>query len=395
MADTSPAKDKEIAELRQQLNEAQETLRAITSGEIDAVVVRAQAGEKIYTLQGADTIYRTAIENINEGILSLSPEGIILYANGYFSNMMKVELNRIMGMSIFDFITPICKSLLASLLEMESGRDEITLVAPDNTKIPAFIAVNRLQLETSDTVLAVVTDLTQQKRNEEVMRRREYLEKLVAERTQELRDLAHRLVDAQEKERAVIGSALHDEIGQLLTYTTLLIDRAARKQDPKILVETKSIIQDAISRIRDLSSMLSPKLLRSAGLSQALTSLVEDYTRRTKIKVDFSHSEGLDGISEEVSLACYRILQESLTNTIRHAKATEVKVLLSCDHDSMRLEVVDNGIGFEPEMMKKATGLTGMRERALALGGDFFIESGPGKGTQIIAKIPLSERKQE
>jgi signal transduction histidine kinase len=309
--------------------------------------------------------------------------------------MMNLELNQTIGMSFFDFVSPEYKNSLSSLLDTESWRDEITLRTPDNTTIPAFIATNKLHQEKSVTISAVITDLTQQKRNEENLRHREHLEQLVAERTHELRDLAHRLVDAQEKERAVIGISLHDEIGQLLTYTTLLIDKAARKPDPKTLEEAKSIVQEAISKIRDLSSMLSPNLLRSAGLEYALASLIEDFSRRTKITVDFKHRDGLDNIQEEAALACYRIVQESLTNILRYAKATGVKIQLSRIDDNIRIEVEDNGIGFEPERMKKTTGITGMRERAVALGGYFNLESSPGKGTHISTLIPVSERKQE
>ena len=245
-------------------------------------------------------------------------------------------------------------------------------------------------------MVAVITDLTQQKRSEESMRQRENLEQVVAERTRELRDLAHRLVDAQEQERAVIGISLHDEIGQLLTYTTLLIDKAVRKPEPDTLKEAKSTVQEAISRIRDLSSMLSPNLLRSAGLGHAVGSLVDDFTRRTRIKVDIHLSgEISSGIPEDTALACYRIVQESLTNIVRHAKATAVNVQISRLENGISIDVRDNGAGFEPEQMKKTTGLTGMRERALALGGDFNIVSSPGKGTHISAHIPLCERKKE
>ena len=181
----------------------------------------------------------------------------------------------------------------------------------------------------------------------------------------------------------------------MLTYTTRLIDKAIRKPDVKMLEEAKRTVQEAIAKIRDLSSMLSPGLLRSAGLAQAISSLVDDYTRRTKINVDFKTDKDLAEIPEDVALACYRIVQESLTNTIRHAQATTVKVTVSYNTDNIRLEITDNGVGFKPEKMKRTTGLTGMRERAVALGGEFTIESSPGQGTRITTVLPLSERKEE
>ncbi|MBE0481464.1 MAG: PAS domain-containing protein, partial [Dehalococcoidia bacterium] len=243
----------------------------------------------------------------------------------------------------------------------------------------------------SPMVLEMDLDITERRRAEQELHRyREHLEELVEQRTRELRELAHRLVRAQEQERARIGSELHDEIGQLLTYTTLLIDRAMRKPEPPLLAQAKSTIQEAISGIRNLSSMLSPSLLRSAGLVRALFSLTEEYARRTNIPVEFNHDNRLEEkVPEDVALAGYRIAQEALTNVARHAGASEVKMQLSCEAGWLRLEVADNGSGFDPGAVRSSTGLTGMRERALALGGRLSLDSCTGRGTRIIAEIPL------
>ncbi len=229
---------------------------------------------------------------------------------------------------------------------------------------------------------------------DQLRRQRDYLDRTVAERTRELRELSHRLVDAQENERTTIGNELHDEIGQLMTYATLLIDRAARKPDQQTLTEAKSTVQDAISKIRNLSSMLSPHLLRSVGLLQALVSLSEEFMQRTNIKVDFNHADRLEEVPEDVALASYRILQESLTNVARHAKASEVKIRLYREPGKLRLEVADNGSGFNPKEKEHTTGLTGMRERALALGGELTIESNYGQGTRVVAELLLSDEKK-
>jgi len=95
---------KENEQLHQELDEAKETLRAITSGEVDALVVNTKSGEQVFTLQGADSFYRVAIENINEGAVTLSPEGVILYSNHYFARIMRTDLSKIIGASIFDLL---------------------------------------------------------------------------------------------------------------------------------------------------------------------------------------------------------------------------------------------------------------------------------------------------
>jgi PAS domain S-box-containing protein len=238
--------------------------------------------------------------------------------------------------------------------------------------------------------VSIFHDNTERKQAEaELQLHRKNLEDLVNERTRELRRLSHRLVDAQEKERTTIGNELHDEIGQYLTYATLLISRAVRDPQPELLTQAKSAVQEAIAKIRVLSSLLSPRLLNSAGLQMALSSLTEDYTRHTEMKVDFSHSDQLEDVNEEAALAIYRITQESLTNVARHAKASEVKVTVSRQPGSVRLEVIDNGEGFDVKDKTHTTGLTGMRERALALGGTLVIDSSAGHGTSIRVEIPV------
>ncbi|MBE0481688.1 MAG: PAS domain S-box protein, partial [Dehalococcoidia bacterium] len=144
-------------------------------------------------------------------------------------------------------------------------------------------------------IQGVGRNITERRKMEEELRRyREHLEDLVERRTLELRQLAHRLVEAQEQERARLAHELHDEIGQQLTYTALLIDRAMRNQGSQVLAEAKSMIQEAISGIRSLSVIPLLMMLRSTGLVRSLFSLTQEHTRRSSTPVEFKHENGLD-----------------------------------------------------------------------------------------------------
>ncbi len=156
----------------------EETLRAITSGEVDALVVNTKQGEQVFTLQGADTVYRIAIENINEGAITLSPEGTILYSNHYFAGMIQTDLNKVIGASIFDFINPESHNLLAALLEKD-GHGEVTLRAGDGTLVPTYLATKKMRLDDLISVCAVVTDLTQQKRSEDIIREGQLIQSIL------------------------------------------------------------------------------------------------------------------------------------------------------------------------------------------------------------------------
>jgi len=159
---------REVERLRTRLADAEETLRAITSGEVDALVVNTKLGERVFTLQGADTVYRIAIENIYEGAITLSPEGTILYANRYFAQMMHIDLNKVMGASIFEFVSLESRDTFTGLLRLD-GRAEISLRSADGSEISTYVATRRLLLDDLVSVCAIVTDLTLQKRSEEIM----------------------------------------------------------------------------------------------------------------------------------------------------------------------------------------------------------------------------------
>jgi len=172
---------KENSTLRQKLGEAEETLRAIRSGEVDALVVKTSRGDQVFTLQGADTVYRTTIENIYEGAITLSTEGTILYANRHFAGMVNLDLRKIIGASIFDFVSRESRELLVNVMEQDTGRAEISFISANRAAIPTYLATKRLHLDNFVSIIAVVTDLTQQKRSEEVIKTGSLIQSILAQ----------------------------------------------------------------------------------------------------------------------------------------------------------------------------------------------------------------------
>ncbi len=267
---------------------------------------------------------------------------------------------------------------------------ELVMVRSDGSEFCAIVESAPVKDQAGWLSMAVADISHRKQAEEELQTHKERLTDMIRQRTGQLSELARRLVEVQEKERSTIAKELHDEVGQLLTYAGLLIDKEARKPQAETMAEAKSVIQDAVSRLRNLSATLSPPLLNNAGILEALESLFEDYTRHTQIKVTFNHEVSLEGLSSNLALVVYRIVQEALTNVARHAEATRVNVRISPRGRRLRIQIRDDGVGFNTKEMKKSTGLTGMRERALALGGEIIVDSGPGKGTKIIASLPVS-----
>jgi PAS domain S-box-containing protein len=217
---------------------------------------------------------------------------------------------------------------------------------------------------------------------------------------EELRTLSRRLVQIQEEERRTIARELHDEIGQSLTMLNLLLDRTKRVPPENVestLTEAEALVNGLMERVRNLSLDLRPGMLDDLGLLPTLLWHFDNYTAKTQIKVNFKHSGLQIRFSPELRVAAYRIVQEALTNVVRHASATEVDLAVWFDQNILWIRIQDNGSGFDTTAISSGTsgGLFGMRERARSLGGELTIDSAPGAGTTIIARLPLSDREKE
>ena len=253
---------------------------------------------------------------------------------------------------------------------------------------------------TPPLLLRAIRHAHERKHAEEALRQaRDELEVRVEERTRELRDLSHRLVEAQEEERHSIARELHDEIGQLLTGLKLVLETSARQPDEKrkeSLEQARALVNDVMGRVRDMSLNLRPVVLDDLGLLHALLWHFKRYTAQSGIKVDFSH-QAIDGrrFGSDVETCIFRIVQEALTNIARYARARKASVSVAATDKELTATIEDRGAGFEPATtfaFHRSSGLSGMRERASLLEGRLSIESTPGKGTKIMARVPLDAK---
>jgi PAS domain S-box-containing protein len=212
-----------------------------------------------------------------------------------------------------------------------------------------------------------------------------------------LQTLSIRLMEVQEAERRNLARELHDEVGQLLTSLRLLLrlngDSPASALKTR-LEQARTIVDDLLARVRGLSFDLRPADLDQLGLLPALLTLFERYTAQTGVLVSLKH-QGVDRrFAPQLETGAYRIVQEALTNAARHAGVAEVTVRVWTDPDKLNVQIEDRGRGFDPEVVLKAprsSGLIGMRERIMLLGGHMTIESSPGSGTTIVAELPLDK----
>jgi signal transduction histidine kinase len=222
-------------------------------------------------------------------------------------------------------------------------------------------------------------DVTERKRAEEEL----------ARRTRQLESLSRQLIEAQEVERRAVARELHDDFGQVLTALKLTLQRRERDD-----AESIALVDGAIARMRDLAQDLRPPLLDELGLEAALRWYVEREAKRAGL--GFSLALAVEQRPQAtVEITCFRVVQEALTNVIRHAHARHLAVELGTAAGALRLVVRDDGQGFDvPAARARAArgesqGLLSMRERVALAGGELEIDSAPGHGTSIRARIPL------
>lgn len=213
-----------------------------------------------------------------------------------------------------------------------------------------------------------------------------------------LQHLSRRLIALQEEERRHLSRELHDEFGQLLAAVTLHLSRVGSTLQGHAradLEESIALLRRAGEELRSLVLELRPTMLESAGLFATLRWLADNHQQRTGIATEVIGE--VDEVPAEVAIACFRVVQEALTNVVRHARATHVRIELRQHDGSLELMVRDDGAGFDVRGAlgraagRGSVGLIGMRERVQILGGRLEIDSRAGHGTRIHVALPLVE----
>ncbi len=209
-----------------------------------------------------------------------------------------------------------------------------------------------------------------------------------------VRDSLRRVVTAQELERRRLARELHDETGQALTSVLLglrSLEEAKTLEEAKAgAASLRELVVDTLQGVRRLAVELRPKALDDFGLVPAIERLAETFSEQTGIAVDFEQTLTGERLTGEIETALYRIVQEGLTNVVKHAGASRVSVVLARKPDAVTAIIEDDGRGFESKGTDgRGLGLVGMRERLRLLDGKLSIESTQGAGTTIVAEVPL------
>ena len=314
-------------------------------------------------------------------VIEIGRDGTINYLN-------PVAMHRFPDLSEKGFSHPLLRDLLLIIEILEKGEQDY--IAREVDVGTAVFEQKICYIEENNFIRVFAHDITARIQAEEAVR----------QMAEQLRELTRRVVMAQEEERQRVSRELHDEAGQALTALKISLE-LIREGLPPDTEELNQNLEEAISlthttrhRIRLLALGLHPPVLDTLGLNLALEDLCRDFSKRTKIAIQYRGGE-LPPQSDPTNVCLYRFLQESLTNAAEHAGATQIWVNLDFEDNYIRLSVQDDGRGINLKNKKifsqknsTGLGLLGMKERLRLLDGRLEIDSEVGKGTSVIAYVP-------
>ena len=275
---------------------------------------------------------------------------------------------------------------------------------------PTVSCTSRRLRSRSDAIAAANEELrreiTRRKVIEESLKKSEKHQRHLLDQSrqmqEQLRNLSRQVLHAQEEERKRISRELHDVIAQTLTGINVRL--AALKKEAAFntkhldrdIARTQRLVEKSVDIVHEFARELRPAVLDDLGLIPALHSFAKLFSKRTRIHVHLKAFAEVEQLSANQRTILYRVAQEALTNVSRHAQASRVEVDIQKLPDGVCMKITDDGKSFEVDRVlnvrgQKRLGLLGMRERLQMVGGHFEIESLPGKGTTVIAQIPIGE----
>ena len=381
-----PEVQDEADELKSRLAETEETLRAIQEYMVDAFVVNRENGIQVVTLNESEIPYRMMVELMNEGAVTLIPDGTIFYCNGRFGEMIQADCEKLIGTSFQTLIVPEEQDLFVASFQdaaSQGVRQEIKLQNAKGERVPVQLSIYLLGPNKMSGIAVLATDISERRQAEE-----------------KIRSLAAELTRAEQDERHRISQVLHDDLQQRLfavkAQLAFLKDVNLSADTYRELDQIQESLSESVAITRNLSIDLSPIVLQGEGLAEAMTWLAFRMKEQYGLQVDLIANDKLDHLDSHMRMLIFQSIRELLFNVVKHAGVPHAQVTLERVNGRPCITVSDNGKGFDVEAVignsQAAHGLLIIQDRLHLLGCHMQLVSKPGEGTNIRIELP-AERK--
>ena len=395
--------------LRARLEEVQEVLNAVRTGSVDALVVEGPDGERVYTLQGADYPYRLFVESMNEGAVTMTADGTIVYANRFFADLIDRSLEQTLGSDLESYVPASDRARLDRLLTEANGkpsRQELSLSHPTDTPIPVQLSARHMSTQSGDFYCLVVTDLREQRIHEK------------------LKESEARLRQADELKSRLLYHVSHEyrtPLNSMLALSRLLLDRSdgdlTGEQEKQVGMIRSSAAQllGLVDELLDLAKIQAGKMPQTIApcspkqLFADLRALFEPILKGDNVRLLFDEAEAVSGLSTDGD-KLKQILQNFIGNALKYTEQGEIRVTVEPVDDgrAVRFAVTDTGIGIAPEHHESifeeftqvahrlqarakgnGLGLSLCRKLAGLLAGRIEVKSQPGVGSTFSVTVPV------
>ncbi|MEX6667047.1 transporter substrate-binding domain-containing protein [Pseudomonas sp. W2-17] len=361
-------------------------------------IARRLAGEEALRLA------QFSIDQSTVGILWVNWDSHVRYANQAAETMLGYAPGGVVDRPLIDFEPGLNMDRWLTLWKTARSSEEgpqnyeSTCVRADGSILPADVSLSFLRFRDAEYLVVFITDVTERRRSLAALQESEARLQVLAE---QLRELSAHLETVREEEKARIAREVHDELGQMLTVLKLetsMCELAYADLDPGLrdrLNSMKRLIAQLFQLVRDVATALRPPIL-DAGIASAIEWQARRFEARTQIPCLVQVPDNLPSLPDATAIGLFRILQESLTNVMRHAEAHTVELSLTLSDGVLCMRIADDGKGFDQRAERPASfGLVGMRERVLIMGGQLHLDTLPGEGTTLRIHIPLDPVAEE
>ncbi len=360
------------------LADSEQTLEAIRTGKVDALVVHTPQGERVFTMRGADHVYRIMVEQMAEGAVTFARDGTILFCNHRFAELLQVPLEQIVGSNLYDYLPEAERFPFQDILQGVNGvagRTELQLFSPSGVRFPAHVSVTALQTdEPASTFSMVVNNLEEQRR------------------------LERQVLEVSEREQLRLGQDLHDGLGQALAGIAYMLQSIPLETSKQLghLTRITELVNQSLTQTRELAKGFYPVELERHGLQLALQELATNVERTFKIDCRVASNKEINGIDKAVQIQLFRIIQEAIRNAVSHGEARNIRVKAVRDGNEITVLIKNDGRKFPIEKMRltvansNGMGLKIMHYRARLIGATLEFAPGEKSGCIVRCTIPAA-----